>query len=508
MKTRIYKNGKLPVLTVIVLLLAVLSCKKFLNQAPQGLVSEDAIKTDPQAAVNLVNGAYNALWLGDAFGTDVHSLNYIILTEVASDNADKGSAPDDYGPAKEIDNFTISTSNSILDNIWKGYYQAIARSNQALDKIPLSPLPDAQKNALMGEVRFLRAYFYFNLVRFFGGVPLIDKVPDPAQANSNQYQTRASADSIYSFIVSDLQFAVANLPNKEQTAVGKVNKGAAVSLLAKVYLYRRNWAEVLSLTGDVIAGKDGSYDLYPAYEDIWRQKGANCIESIFEVQTGVNASCKTAIQDYSIGQGPRSGGKGGWQDLGFGFNTPSQDLANSYEPNDKRKAGTIIFITQTGTVLWDGFRIPGQDSVQNTMYNYKAYHSRTAEDNCGVVDYLPKNLRILRFADVLLMNAEAANEQGDIGQSLTSLNRVRVRAGLPAVQGVSQAQLRDTIWHERRVELAMEHDRFFDLVRQGRAAAVLQAQGKSFVAGKNEVFPIPSNEILLSNGKLTQNPGY
>ncbi|RFM29940.1 RagB/SusD family nutrient uptake outer membrane protein [Deminuibacter soli] len=491
----------------MVLVVAV-SCKKFLNEPPQGLVSEDAIKTDPQAAVNLVAGAYNALWLGDAFGTDVHSLNYVIMTEVASDNADKGSSPDDYGPAKDIDNFTLTSTNSIVNNIWKGYYQAIARVNQALDKLPLSPLPDAQKNALIGEVRFLRAYFYFNMVRFFGGVPLIDKVPDASQANSDQYQTRASADSVYNFIISDLTFAVNNLPVKEQSQVGKANKGAAASLLAKVYMYRKNWPQVLSLTNEVIAGTYGSYDLYPTYEDIWRQKGENSVESIFEVQTGVNANCKNAIQLYTVCQGPRSGGKGGWQDLGFGFNTPSQSLADSYEPGDKRKAGTIIFITATGTTLWDGFRIPGQDSVQNTMYSYKAYHSRTAEDNCGVTDYLPKNLRILRFADVLLMNAEAANETGDMGLALSSLNRVRARAGLPAVQGVSQGQLRDTIWHERRVELAMEHDRFFDIVRQGTAAKWLQAQGKNFQAGKNEVFPIPSDQIALSNGRLKQNPNY
>jgi hypothetical protein len=130
------------------LLPVVFSCKNYLDVPPQGLVTEEAIADDPQAAINLVNGAYNALWLGDAFGpADVHSLNFVILTEVASDNADKGSSPPDYEPAAEIDNFTLTPGNSIVNNIWRGYYRAIARVNQAIDRIPLSPLDETLKTS-------------------------------------------------------------------------------------------------------------------------------------------------------------------------------------------------------------------------------------------------------------------------------------------------------------------------------------------------------------------------
>src|SRR5690606_32478282 len=135
-----------------------------------------------------------------------------------------------------------------------------------------------------------------------------------------------------------------------------------------------------------------------------------------------------SIQLYVVSQGPRAGGAFGWQDLGFGFNSPSEDLVNAYEPNDPRRDATIIFIDQDGTVLWDGFRIPSKDSVENFRYNYKAYHSRTQESNCGNNDFLPKNLRLMRFAEVLLMHAEAANELGLPAEALTALNRVRARA--------------------------------------------------------------------------------
>lgn len=497
--------------TIALIVLLITSCKKYLDNAPQGELTDVVISTDPNAAASLANGVYNSLWLGDAFGgADVHSLSYIMLTNVASDDADKGSSPTDYGPALEVDNFTLGANNSIVNGIWLGYYQAIARANQALTYLPASPLDATAKNRLIGEVRFIRAYLYFNLVRFFGGVPKIDRVPSPQEANNPVFQTRASKDTIYQFVIDDLQFAVNNLPVKEQTLIGKATKGAAQTLLAKVYLYQKKWQQVYDLTNSVISGQSGAYDLLPQYENIWRQVGANSIESIFEVQTGTNAACNAAINVYSNSQGPRAGGKRGWQDLGFGFNNPSLSLANAYEPNDKRKAGTIIFINPNpqGTVLWDGFRIPSQDSVENSRYNYKAYHSRTQEANCGNNDRLPKNLRILRFGEVLLLNAEAANELAKTTEAQTSLNKIRQRAGLGNITGLSQAALRDTIWHERRVELAMEHDRFFDMVRQGKAGQLLRAQGKSFVDGKNELFPIPQAQIDLSNKNLKQNPGY
>jgi starch-binding outer membrane protein, SusD/RagB family len=226
------------------------------------------------------------------------------------------------------------------------------------------------------------------------------------------------------------------------------------------------------------------------------------------IQTGLNVGENAVSLLFSNGQGPR--GRGGWNDLGFGFNSPSSDLVNAYEAGDSvRLNATIIFINPStpaparGTVLWDGFRIPSQDSVENPRYSYKAYHSAIQESPqiSNNKDTKPKNIRLMRYAEVLLINAEAAANLGNSGAATTMLNQVRTRAKLPASVGTI-----DNIWKERRVELAMEQDRFFDLVRQGRAATVLSSKG--FKLNKNEVFPIPQVQRDLSGGRLTQNPGY
>src|SRR5690606_663491 len=194
---------------------------------------------------------------------------------------------------------------------------------------------------------------------------------------------------------------------------------------------------------------------------------------------------------------------------GWGFNTPSTNLINAYEPGDLRRDATIIFIdnsgTHQGTVLWDGFRVPSKDSVQNFYYNYKAYTSRLEEEFAVPQDKdRPQNIKILRYAEVLLMNAEAAVILGT-GDPASRINPLRERAGLGPLGAVTL----EDVWHERRVELAMEHDRFFDIVRQGRAADVMHAAGKTnFEDGTHELLPIPNSQILLSAGKLEQNPGY
>jgi len=493
------------------------ACKKYLDVQPQGLITQDQIAADPAQAKNLVTGIYNVFYIG-GFDPDIDSFQFVIMTDIASDDADKGSSPNDYGDALQIDNLQTSASNGVVNNVWTGHYQGIARANQALDKLQNAQFDAATKNALIGEARFLRAYFYFNLVRLYGGVPLVDKLPLASEANQDKYQTRATADDIYKFIISDLDFAAANLPDKGATDVGRATKSAAQSLEAKVYLYMKNYQKAYELSQAVITG--GKYSLVKDYSLIWRQRaingdgGNNNAESIFEIQAGINKDCSAGINLYTVSQGPRAGGKYGWSDLGFGFNNPSQSLVNDYEAGDVRKNGTIIFINpttatnSTGTKLFDGFRVPSQDSVQNSRYSYKAYHSRTAEDNCGGnTDRLPKQVRILRYADLLLINAEAALQIANVGAATSALSMVRTRAGLAPV-----AATLANIWHERRVELAEEHDRFFDLVRQdavqpGRAAAAFTADGKIWKPTA-ALFPIPQTQIDLSNGRLKQNPGY
>lgn len=488
---------------------ALYSCNEFLEVPPQANITESAIRSDPSAAEDLVTGVYNIMWQGN-----IHGFPYLGVTSIASDNADKGSTPTDADATQgTLDELTMKGDNNFLNDIWTGYYQGVARANQALEFIPLSPADEATRNRMLGEVRFLRAYFYFKLIRLFGNIPLIQSVPEPEEANDPEFQAQAPVQEVYNFILSDLQFATDNLPVKGETETGRATKGAAMGMLAKVHLYQQNWQEAYDLTSAIINGEAGEYGLMENYELIWREVGENSIESLFEVQAGVNSACNAAIDVYSVSQGPRAGGARGWADLGWGFNVPSESLLNAYEEGDIRLDATVIFINPAplGTVLWDGYRVPSQDSVENARYNYKAYHSRTAEENCGNTGRLPKNLRILRYAEILLIHAEAAYALDDPESALTDINQLRVRANLAPLE--LGELTREAIWHERRVELGMEHDRFFDLVRQekiqpGRAVDAFAEHGKTWVKNRHEVFPIPEQQIALSGGILEQNEGY
>jgi hypothetical protein len=508
MKNKMKTYFKGAILSVFISLL-ILSCKdEFLDVKVQGGVTTES---DPNLAQKLVTGVYNSLLQGDSWGNgDVHGFAFISVTNIMSDDADKGSTPSDQAvPVGDIDNFTITSTNKFAESLWSGHYNSIGAANQALQALSTATVTTEVKNQLIGEVKFLRGYLYFNLVRMYGGVPLVLRVPiDASDANSDPaFQTRADASVVYDSIARDLQDAILKLPSRAATSNGHVTRESAQAMLAKVFMYQQKWPEVQSLTDAVI--NSGQYQLLPDYATLWRQAGDNSIESLFEIQTGKFNNANLKIDNYTASQGPRTGGAGGWDDLGWGFDTPTTSLVNAYEPNDKRKDATIIFINNTGnhlgTVLWDGRRIPSSDSVQNLYYNYKAYTSVSKEQYANTADKdRPKNIRILRYAEVLLMNAEAALHTGS-GDPAGKVNLVRQRAGLSPKGAVTI----NDVWNERRVELAMEHDRFWDLVRQGRAAQVMQASGKTnFVAGKNELLPIPNSQILLSENKLKQNNGY
>lgn len=507
-----------------------ISCKKdFLNVPPQG---QGIPSVDPQVALDEVTGAYNALITPDptqsGFGNyDIHGIYFITVTNIISDDADKGSYTLDQTLAGAIDNFQVTSDNTYVAGLWRGYYAGISRTNNAIQSLALTGLPAATVNAKTAEMRFLRAYFYFNMVRMFGGVPIVLKIPTGPLNQDSSFYYRASASDVYNkAIIPDLQFAIANLPLKSATDVGRATKGAAETLLAKVDMYLKNWQEADSLTNDVI--NSGQYQLMPDYSILWRQAGDNSAESIFEVETGIYGNADYGIPEYVEFQSPRQDNGMGtpttpWNnpgfnqpsgDDGFGFDEPSANLVAAYEPGDLRKAATIIQLPASSPpdTLWDGFVVPTLQGL-TVNYNYKAYHSKRPDQKYEVYEgdrgLCQKNLHILRFAEVLLINAEAANELGNSGTAVADLNQVRNRAGLAATSASSQTDLRMAIWNERRVELAMEHDRFWDLVRQGRAAQVMIASGKTgFTAGKSELLPIPAIEISAGGGKLIQNPGY
>jgi hypothetical protein len=490
-------------------ILTAASCSDdFLDIPVQGGATTES---DPNLGRKLVTGVYNSLTQGDSWGNgDVHGFAFISVTNIMSDDADKGSTPDDQAvPVGDLDNFTTTATNRFAESLWSGHYNSIGAANQALKALETAAIPDDVKNRLRGEVQFIRGYLYFNLVRMYGKVPLVLRVPaDAEDANSDPaFQTRAEVSVVYEAIIKDLQFAIDNLPLRSASLTGHATKGSAQAMLAKVYMYLQNWQGVFDLTTEII--NSGQYALLPDYAGLWRQANDNSVESIFEIETGKFNNANLRIDNYTVSQGPRVGGLGGWDDLGWGFNTPSENLVAAYEPGDLRKEGTIIFIDNSGahagTVLWDGFRLPSSDSVANLRYNYKAYTSRSKEQYAIPTEKdRPKNVRIMRYAEVLLMYAEAAVHLGQ-GDPAGPINMLRDRADLPPLATVTI----DDVWKERRLELAMEHDRFWDIVRQGRAAEVMHAAGKTnFVKGKHELLPVPNSQILLSGNKLDQNSGY
>jgi len=424
---------------------------------------------------------------------NMSSFSWNGVSSIASDDADKGSSPGDTGTDKDVmDALTYNPSSLSILEIFSANYEGINRCNQALNIIPQLDKADATLRArLMGEAKFLRAFMYFTLVKTYGGVPIIDRLPNPSSEEDRVMQlTRKSKEEVYAFIEKDLTDAVEVLLNKSQYANserGRASKGAAYALLAKVNLYQKNWQKVVD-NCNLVTG----YSIVPDYASMFRLAGENDAESIFEIQ-GTGSIPIKGIQGYAVSQGAR--GAGGW---GWGFNTPSESLLNAYETGDLRRNATIIF---AGTTLYDGRVVPL--TVENPRYNYKAYSS--AIPDAWESD---RNIKYLRFAEVLLMKAEALNELNQTSVAIPLLNQIRLRAGLGNTTAVSQANVRIAIWKERRVELAFEHDRFFDVVRTGQAVSAFAIHGKTFVAGKHEVFPLPQLFLNETAGLSSQNPGY
>ncbi|MGS2761955.1 RagB/SusD family nutrient uptake outer membrane protein [Sinomicrobium sp. M5D2P9] len=415
-----------------------------------------------------------------------YAFSYLGITEIISDNADKGSSPTDTGTDKHLlDGLEHTASTPSIRSMWTKWYKTIGRASLAIEYTEEFEMTNENLRArLIGECKFLRALNYFWLVRSFGDIPLqhIDLIE------------RVPVEEAYAFIEQDLLEAIEVLPLKSEYSssdLGRATQGAAQSLLAKVYLYQEKWQESADMAQNVI--NSGEYGLEEDYATVWRASTENGRESVFEIQARGDIIAH-GVQQYSQTQG--ASGPSGW---GWGFNTPSEDLLNAFneEGDAIRRDATIIF---PGETLWDGREV--DEAVQNPRYNEKAYSSANAGNNDT-----DKNIRVIRFAEVLLIRAEALNELGQSSDALTPLNEVRQRVALGEISATDQAELRELIWKERRLELAMEHDRWFDLIRTGQAGEVMRAHGKPFEDGKHELFPIP-NDQLIQTPEMVQNPGW
>lgn len=463
------------------------SCKDFLEINPQGDLTQATFPVSESDAILATNAAYATTreWY-------YYSGGYPIL-DIMSDDSEKGSNPNDglstVGPYND---FSFSTSQLPLDNWYTALFEGVKRANVVLEKVPAIDMEEALKNRCLAEASFLRALYYFDLVRAWGGVAIALTTETPIGLERN------TAAEVYKLIEEDLLFAIEHLEEKSSQSpddVGRATVGAAKSLLAKVFLFEKNFDRAGSYALEVI--NSGEYDLEPDFENANGEAGENGVESVFEV--GALASTSGSGNQFPNTQGVR-----GTPNRGWGFNRPSMDLRAAFELGDPRQEATII---ELGEVL-DGIEIKGDGQTPDVDENgtVESYNQKVWTAGENTISQFSHNMRIIRYADVLLMAAEALNETDNPAQALIYLKEVRDRVNLPEVTTTDKEELRNLIYHERRVELALEGHRFWDLVRTGLAPTVLAPLG--FQEGKHELLPIPQTQIDLSQGALKQNPNW
>ncbi len=484
------------------------SCKKWLDYNPHEdykITELDYLASESDYRTMAISVYTPIQWLNQA----------VPVGDIASDNSVSGGEnASDVLSLQQIDDYTHTPINSTLTELWQAAYEGINRANylhqyKATNKAGQT-VTFAGKDALYGEVYFLRAYYYFHLIRFFGDVPLfVDKRLSLSESKTLQRSAKAE---VYKQIELDLNTAISTLP-AVQVDKGRATKYAAQALLGKVLLYQNKFDAAAAMLDNVI--NSNAYSLVSDFGNMFLASGENGPESVFEIQYS-NTSPYYNWGGVTRGQGNLSVQQCGIRGLngtgampygaGWSTNLPVPNLAAAYEAGDRRKDVTVLNIEAYKTAN-PSFNITYQLApYKNTgLYNQK-YLPRKGETSGQVeLNYL-NNFRTIRFADILLMAAEAYNRSTTPNDAKAQgyINRVRQRAFGDVLHNITTTgtNLKQAIWNERRLELAMEGDRFFDLVRTGQAATKITG----FVAGKHELFPIPQEEISISG--ITQNPGY
>jgi len=459
--------------------------KDFLGRAPISDTNTESFYHTAEDMQQSVNAAYSFLRENGQYGQTLYAVG-----EVASDNTEILDAQAGID-ISQIDDFTTLTNNGLLNEMWNAHYKGILSCNAVIDRIGNVTMEESLKNRYVAEVRFLRALMYFNMVRTFGDVPLVIK--EILKAEEGYAYTRNASAEVYDQIVADLTFAAQTLPVKYAPSdVGRATTGAARGLLTKVYLTKQNWEQAAAQAKMVM--DLGIYVLMPEYADVFAIPNKNNAESLFEVQYkkggyGLGSPFNNRFAPRQSGQLISTIG------AGLGHNHPTAEMARAYEAGDKRKEASMAEGYQSGN--------------QFVAIRYVKKYLDPALFEAGDAD---NNWPILRYADVLLMRAEALNELGysPNGEALELLNQIRKRAGLPEKNTSTlpdQGSFRDAIAQERRVELAYENHRWFDLVRTGRALEVLQENGEN-IQTHQLLFPIPQVQIDINPNQITQNPGY
>lgn len=496
-------------LLFILVSMSICSCSDYIDNEITGKQNLDNYYSNFTECDKAITGCYASLSPQDWWQTDF----FWLVGDICSDDAFKGNSNEgdqrDFG---NLANFNITSSNEWLDSKWRYSYQGIFRCNLAITRIPNAPISSEEIETLVAEAKFLRAFFYFELVKNWGGVPLLTEPISVSDANLE----KSNEAEIWAQIEKDLTEAKDFLPRKSEVAainMGRATKGAAIAYLAKAALYQKKYTEAQSLANEVIT--DGEYNLNDSFEDVWSVANPNGNGSIFEIQNSYHELYDTGSALPVLS---RSRADGGW-----GFCTPSSNLDN-FMGDDPRRDHTII---KQGDYVDEDHPSYDTSPTENMSgrANKKYYLSMDERPDKSEHKRSPLNHILLRYADLLLMHAEAAYHNGDESAALISLNKVRARVDLDEVLVVGN-QLINTIYDERRMELAMEGLRYYDLKRSDRLTDAMDSfmnynlnestdmydagndEGKYYNATTHLLFPIPQSEIDLSQGKITQNPGY
>lgn len=439
------------IILITFLLLTALSCD-VLEVEPQNSIPADAAFKTKEDIDKGILGAYASFQSLSYYGR-----TYGIFSDLSADNLSHPIAATATEYA-EVDNNNILPENSSIDGIWSVIYDGINVANNVIAKVPtIEDMTEQEQNAALAELYFIRALNHFNLMNYFGAIPI--KIT-PTVGVANLDAPRNSVEEVYSQIINDLNFAADNLPASGNKIRG--SKYAAKALLAKVYLYKKDYPQAIAMASDVIA--NGNYTLLDNYADVFANDQS--AESIFEIF--FSETERNRIAEYNF---PHS--LNGRREV-----EPSESLLNAYEAGDERYAASIAF---EGT---------------------EAYAKKYDDLSLGA-----DNVIVLRLADMYLIRAEAeANlPTPNITSVQDDINEIRERANLLPTYETSVTQLLKIIENERRIEFAFEGQRWFDLVRTNRAIAVLPNVNST----NQTLFPIPSDEIQTNNDPgMTQNPGY
>ena len=476
------------------------ACSDFLDKPLQGELTQESFPTTAADALLATNAVYNI--------TRSSSFHFGLfpIMDIMSDDGYKGSNPSDaasdVGP---YDTFKHIPTEGNVKRWWNTLYEGVKRANVVIEKVPTITMDVTLSKRYIAEASYLRALFYFDLVRAWGGVPKV------TSAITQPGVVRASSDEIYQLIEQDLLLAISGLSEKSEmnaNDLGRATKGAAKALLARVYLFKKDFVNAEKYALEVI--NSGQYSLEPIFNNANSESGEHGIESVYEIGALRFEGIENGGNSYGQVQGVR-----GTPNRGWGFNRPSLNLMAAFEPNDPRKEATILFLGEVidgVTIAGDGTTLDETKDANGNVIEIECYNQKVWTPGSTVPAQFGHNRRIIRYADVLLMAAEAMNENGKSAQALPYLNQVRARARsgnagiLSDITDTNKASLRDKILNERRVELALEGHRFWDLLRTGKAQQVLGPLG--FITGKHEVLPLPQNEIDLSQGALKQNPNW